>query len=260
MKEQIEHREARIYTLEVTLSAQEQLIGNMKTEMDQLQGSMENSVARRKDENDELQQELLAISATAAKQEREITTLKLEMEAKSMEYQSTISNLEQKIILLERAPTELRNAQDLQMELRVKEVKDRLEKLKWRNASLKDENMNLRERLEQADALAQANGDIDRMKELEQQLATQLLKVRHLESELNKTLVDTTASTTTSTAREPSSPTSPIMETDLTSSTTSTTTKEADSRSDPLPPRQPEDRKVSAPSPSRRGLKLFGRK
>ena len=263
MKEQIEHREARIYTLEATLTAQEQLIGNMKTEMDQLQGSMENSVARRKDENDELQQELLAISATSAKQEREITTLKLEMEAKSFEYQSTISKLEQKIASLERAPTELRNAQDLQMELRVKEVKDRLEKLKWRNASLKDENMNLRERLEQADALAQASSDNNRTKELEEQLTKQLLTVKSLELELQKAPTDPT-----STARELSSPTGPITETDIAPSSANVNVMDAVSSMEVIisPLKEAaassntDTRKVSAPSPSRRGLKLFGRK
>ena len=263
MKEQIEHREARIYTLEATLTAQEQLIGNMKTEMDQLQGSMENSVARRKDENDELQQELLAISATSAKQEREITTLKLEMEAKSFEYQSTISKLEQKIASLERAPTELRNAQDLQMELRVKEVKDRLEKLKWRNASLKDENMNLRERLEQADALAQASSDNNRTKELEEQLTKQLFTVKSLEPELQKAPTDPT-----STARELSSPTGPITETDIAPSSANVNVMDAVSSMEVIisPLKEAaassntDTRKVSAPSPSRRGLKLFGRK
>ena len=276
MQEQIEHREARIYTLEATLSAQEQLIGNMKSEMDHLQGSMENSVARRKDENDELQQELLSISATAAKQEREITTLKLEIEAKSLGYQSTISKLEQKNSVLEKAPTELRNAQDLQMELRVKEVKDRLEKLKWRNASLKDENMNLRERLEQADATAQANSDSGRMKELEEQLATQLLKVQSLELELKRASTDPVATMKTTSAMEPSSPTSTMMEAETTvdsaninvaeSASTdppATLSKEASTASTGSPARppshQPTDRKVSAPSPSRRGLKLFGR-
>jgi chromosome segregation ATPase len=274
MTEQIEQREARIYALEATLTAQEQLVNNMRTEMDHLQNSMENSVARRKDENDEMQQELLVMTATAAKHEREITSLKVEMDAKVMEYQSTITKLEQKIVLLEKSPIELRNAQDLQMELRVKEVKDRLEKLKWRNTSLKEENINLRERLEKADALAKANNDNERLKELEELLAKHMLNVKSLESELNKyrepPQISTDPITQNKSISGSSSPTSPIIETDEAASSvtskeqidsTSTgamiTEKVIDSPS--RPPRQT-DRKISAPSPPRRGLKIFGRK
>ena len=153
-------------------------------------------------------------------------------------------------------------------ELRVKEVKDRLEKLKWRNASLKDENMNLRERLEQADILMQANGANDRMKELEEELSKQILKVSSLESELKKVSTDPISSMKGSTARELSSPARPTPENDVTSCCSNVDVTDAAPSMEVLKSAAKEAattnntqaRKVSAPSPSRRGLKLFGRK
>jgi hypothetical protein len=271
MAEQIEHREARIFALEATLTAQEQLVTTMKTEMDHLQSSMEGSVARRKDENDEMQQELLTLTAAAGKQEREITSLKLELEAKTLEYQSVIAKLEHKVAVLEKTPSELRNAQDLQMELRVKEVKDRLEKLKWRNTSLKEENLNLRERLEQAELLAKANSDSDRMKELEDQLSKQLLKVKTLESELRSTReppADEPSSISTtrdfSNGDAVSTPSNRVDDGSQVSSATRSTKKPpkaASTRSaSPVTSVSSSYERLSAPSPPRRGMKLFGRK
>jgi hypothetical protein len=78
-----------------------------------------------------MQQELLTLTAAAGKQEPEITSLKLELEAK--DHGVPIGHCE--VAVLEKTPSELSNAEDLRMELRVKEVKDRLEKLKWRSTS-----------------------------------------------------------------------------------------------------------------------------
>jgi myosin heavy subunit len=209
---------------------------------------MEGSAARRKEENDEMQQELLSVTATAAKQEREIQSLKMELDAKTLGQQSEIAKLEEKIAVLEKNPVELRNAQDLQMELRVKEVKDRLEKLKWRNTSLKEENLNLRERLEQAEAMAKDNTDYDRTKALEQQLSKQMAKVKLLQSELKSMKEPPVPPSETSSSREP--PASAPPKSPPHTSEKSTTQTEV------LPPKTD---KVAAPSPSRR-LMLFGRK
>lgn len=165
--EEVEKREARIFALEHTLEAQEQLVGNMKTEMDHLQGSMESSAARRKQEVEEMQQELLTMTSQTTKQEREIEYLQLELEAKVETYEAESAKLQEKIAKLEANSDHHRTVADLQMKLRVKEVKDRLEKLKWWNTSLKEENENLRERVEIAEAAANENGGLDRTKELE---------------------------------------------------------------------------------------------
>jgi hypothetical protein len=248
MTEQVSKRETRIFELEHILAAQEQLVSNMKIEMDHLQGSMEGSAARRKEENDEMQQELLTLTAAAAKQEREIQSLRMELESKTLEHKSEVAKLENKITVLEKNPQELRNAHDLQMELRVKEVKDRLEKLKWRNTSLKEENLNLRERLEQAEALAKESADHDRTKALETQLAKQMAKVKSLESQLKS-------------LKEPPVP-------DVASGPGSREPPAgAQTKLVPEPPVRAAsptpasiDKKLSAPSPTRGMLKIFGRK
>ena len=184
LKEEVEKRDMRVMALEHTLAAQEQLVGNMKTEMDHLQGSMEGSAARRREEIDEMQQELLSMTGASAKQEREIQSLKLELQDKETRYKAEVDKLQETITSLEKAPNDRRTAADLQMELRVKEVKDRLEKLKWRNTSLREENENLRERLELAESMAKDSVDHERMREVEVELSKQLKKVKSLETEL----------------------------------------------------------------------------
>jgi hypothetical protein len=157
------------------------------------------------------------------------------------------------------------------MELRVKEVKDRLEKLKWRNTSLKEENLNLRERLEQAELLAKANSDSDRMKELEEQLSKQILKVKTLESELRSTReppADEPSSVFTtresSNADPVSIPNSILGDSSKSSPATRLTKKPpkaVTTRSEsPITSVGSSRDRLSAPSPPRRVLKLFGRK
>lgn len=186
LEEQIEQREARIFELEHTLEAQEQLVENMKSEMDHLQGSMEGNTARRKEEIEELQKELLDMTAAAAKHEREIEALKGELETNKSIHEAEATQLKKKVVELEGVPEKNRNAQDLQMELRVKEVKDRLEKLKWRNSSLKVENINLRERLERAETILKENDQPDRLKSLQAELNSQSRKIKKLETELER--------------------------------------------------------------------------
>lgn len=245
MEEEVEMRETRIFELGRTLKAQEQLVANMKTEMDHLQGSMEGSAARRKEENDEMQQELLTMTAAAAKQEREIQSLKLEIDACTSRHQAVIAKLEEKIAAMENIPQEHRNANDLQMELRVKEVKDRLEKLKWRNTSLKEENLNLRERLEQAEALAKENAD-DRSKDLEEQLLKQITKVKRLESELKSTKEPPVSVL----SQSPPHPVAPLPAVDESTPQTGKKSTPVDAVTSQT------DKKVSAASPRR--LLIFG--
>ena len=222
------------------MGAQEQLVGNMKTEMDHLQGSMEGSAARRREEIDEMQQELLNVTAASAKQEREIQSLKLELESNDMKHKAEVEKLQQTITSLEKAPTDHRTAADLQMELRVKEVKDRLEKLKWRNTSLREENENLRERLELAESMAKDSVDHERMRDVEVELSKQLKKVKALETEL-KTLKDPSEGDS-----RPSTPKAPPI---LPLPEEKATTASSPARV---------ERKAPAASPRR--LKLFGRK
>jgi chromosome segregation ATPase len=186
MEAQLKQRETRIYALEHTLEAQEQLVHNMRTEMDHLQGSMETTVAGRRKEVEDMQQELVDLTSANAKQDREIKALQAEIKQTEAEHKEEASRLESTIASLgDKTASEHRNASDLKMDLRVQEVKERLEKLKWLNTSLKEENQALRERLSKSEGNAligereraaaatmkvKIRGQDDRIKELESEL------------------------------------------------------------------------------------------
>ena len=83
--------------------------------------------------------------------------------------------------------SERRNALDLQMELRLKEVKDRLEKLKWRNNALTEENELLRGRLQKAEAkLNESISKLELTDQLEIELTIQKNKVEELSESLRR--------------------------------------------------------------------------
>jgi len=146
---ELQERDSRIFALQHTLEAQEQLAHNMKTEMDHLQGSMENNVVSRREEVDELQKDLVDMTSKLAQQEREIKSLQGQMHDKKIEYDAEVSKLKETIAKMEEGEDsdERRTAEDLKMEIRIKEVKERLEKLQWKNTSLSQENAELRDRL-----------------------------------------------------------------------------------------------------------------
>jgi len=184
---QLKQREARIFALEKTLEAQEQLVRNMKSEMDHLQGSMENTAAGRREEIEDMQQELVDLTSTAARQDRELTALRMQLEESKLAHKAEVERLQDTISSLESNDennSDHRTAADLQMELRMREVKDRLEKLKWRNTSLQEENQNLRDRLEKVE-LQRRGVDADgKTYELQMKLNAQSKRVKDLETEL----------------------------------------------------------------------------
>jgi len=114
-----------------------------------LQGSMENNVVSRREEVDELQKDLVDMTSKLAQQEREIKSLQGQMHDKKIEYDAEVSKLKETIAKMEEGEDsdERRTAEDLKMEIRIKEVKERLEKLQWKNTSLSQENAELRDRL-----------------------------------------------------------------------------------------------------------------
>ena len=190
---EIEERESRINAMQITVTAHEQLVGNMKTEMDHLQGSMENNVVNRREEIEGLQQEVADMAATIAKQEREIKTLRGQLDDKKIAHELEIQKLNEKIELMQSGSenadnhSERRNALDLQMELRLKEVKDRLEKLKWRNNALTEENELLRGRLQKAEAkLNESISKLELTDQLEKELTIQKNKVEELSESLRR--------------------------------------------------------------------------
>ena len=201
MSYEIQERESQIFALERTLEAQEQLVNNMKSEMDILQGSMENRTVTRREEIEIMQQELVDLTTLAAQQERDIRTLQGKLQDQKAEYESQIATLKETISLLEsEEEADHRTAADLKMEIRVREVKERLEKLKWRNTSLSEENEVLRERLQRAEQQGVKENDKteERSKELSRVLAERELKLQMVEAELRELKLHHTATSSSS--------------------------------------------------------------
>ena len=160
----------------------------MKSEMDILQGSMENKAVTRREEIEVMQQELVDLTTLAAQQERDIRSLQGKLQDQKLEYDAQVGKLKETITLLEsEEEADHRTAADLKMEIRVREVKERLEKLKWRNTSLSEENEILRERLMRAEEQIVKDSDWDdRTKELERLLAERDIKLQMVEAELRE--------------------------------------------------------------------------
>jgi len=193
MAAQLEQRETRIFALESTLDAQEQLVQNMRVEMDHLQGSMENAASGRREEVDEMQQELLDLTSTNSKQEREIKSLEMQLEQEKASHQIEVVKLTENVTQLE---AKISHSDDLEMESRLQTVKERLEKLSWRNNALKEENAALKDRLLKAEANTQENAEED-MAHMKQAIIKLRKKVKEQQVELKafKEPVSTTSAT-----------------------------------------------------------------
>mmetsp|Transcript_14679 Transcript_14679/g.40590 ORF Transcript_14679/g.40590 Transcript_14679/m.40590 type:complete len:1544 (+) Transcript_14679:117-4748(+) len=190
---EIQERDSQIMALEQTLAASKQLIENMRTEMDHLQGSMVHATAGRREEIEDMQQELVEVTATATRQEREIGALRQEIHDKQVAHDSQVAKLQETIETLESQignsspPENHRNAMDLAMELKVKEIKDRLDKLKWRNDGLGAENQLLRERLEKVGAgESVVQAEKQKIAQLQLKVAEQNKRIQGLEAKLER--------------------------------------------------------------------------
>ena len=146
---ELQSKNQQIYALEHTVHAQEQLVENMRSEMDQLQSGMEHATETRRGEVEEMQQEVMAIEGRAMKQEREIIALKMQLEEKGLEHREEVFKLKETIKTMEDSPL-AKTMAGLQNDDRMLEARQRLEQLKWRNTQLQEENLKLGGRLERA--------------------------------------------------------------------------------------------------------------
>jgi chromosome segregation ATPase len=183
---EISERDERIFELQQSLSAHIDLVGQMKTEMDHLQGSMESSAVGRRKEFDDMQQELSDLTSTVTQQERQIKTLQGKLEDRQIAHQSDLDKLKKEIENLENINEQLgakhRTALDLQMESRLNEVKDRLEKLRWRNIILQEENSRLRAQFSIGSSLGNSTDESNETRQ--RQLTGQTFEIVGLNNEL----------------------------------------------------------------------------
>ena len=197
-------KNTKIHALEQTLGAQEQLIDNMRSEMDHLQSTMERTSLSRRAEIEEMQQEMIDTSSNAQRQEREITVLKMALEESRLDHKAEVSKLKDVMASLERSP-QTREVSDHQT-ARLNEVKERLENLKWRNTSLHEENLKLRNRLEKAE------GDVKSSKNDKYRALALEEEVGQLQNRLSELEEEKAVLSSTSTRRIPKPPTSELSD------------------------------------------------
>jgi chromosome segregation ATPase len=152
LREQLElelhAKDQQVYALEHTLHAQEQIVQNMRAEMDQLQSGMEHATEKRRGEIEDLQQELMQLEGRALKQEREITALKMQQEESKLEHKTEVVRLKEALANMEIEGPLAKTMASLQNDDRMLQVRERLEQLKARNTALQEENLKLGGRLE----------------------------------------------------------------------------------------------------------------
>ncbi len=190
-------KNAKITALEQTLAAQEQVVGTMSNEMDQLQNGMEKVSIQRRAEIEEMQQELMDYTAKSTKLEREVIALTMKLDESKFKHKAKVEKLKEKISELEsESPMEriTRPDRDDGHHRESSKLKEKAEHLKWLNTSLKEENEKLKGKLEAADvAMARAeeelqtkaskNNDKWRTVALQDQVATLSKRVVELEEE-----------------------------------------------------------------------------
>eukprot|EP00978_Attheya_sp_CCMP212_P026800 scaffold88881_cov49-Attheya_sp.AAC.1 len=175
----------KIMALEQTLGAQQQVVDHMRSEMDHLQSGMERTTQTRRAELEDMQQEVMDKSAKLAKQEREITAFKMEREEIRLRHQDEIEKLKKSIESLERDTPMQRDVKNQLTSQINDEFKDKLEKLKWRNTALQEENTKLRERLEKAEAEGKSSkNDKWRQSALQEKVVSLSHRCKELETEI----------------------------------------------------------------------------
>ena len=187
----IKEKNAKIIALEQTLAAQEQVVGNMSSEMDQLQNGMEKISVQRRAEIEEMQQELMDYTSKATRLEREVSSLSMTLNEKKHKHKAEVEKLKQKI-----ASLESESPFDREIHYKEKdddkekiELQEKIEHMKWLNSALKDENDKLQEKLEKATSptkkeeisASAKNNDKWRNVQLQEQVAVLSQRVIELE-------------------------------------------------------------------------------
>jgi hypothetical protein len=117
-----------IVALEQTLAAQEQVVGTMSNEMDQLQNGMEKISVQRRAEIEELNQELMEYTSKATRLEREVLALSMKLDDKKLQHKAEIQKLKNRIAAIESGDDSYEKYDDRQRE---RELQEKIEHLKW---------------------------------------------------------------------------------------------------------------------------------
>lgn len=198
----MQEKHGKIVALEQTLAAQEQVVGTMSGEMDQLQNGMEKVSIQRRAEIEELQQELMDYTTKSSRLEREVVALSTKLEDKKLKYEAKVAKLKDKIDELDSETPEekaARRERKSGSKDRERELEEKNEHLTWLNQSLKDEKEKLTEKVAKykerakrdnspsSPSKSSAKNDKWRNVALQEQVAVLSQRVIELEEENSKT-------------------------------------------------------------------------
>jgi hypothetical protein len=146
--QQLKTKDQHAYALEHALHSQEQILDAMRTEMNQLQQSMQDTTAKRRGEVEELQEEVIALRTEMSRREKERTNLQMQLKEMELQHKAEVLKLKEVVSDLEGELPLIKTISNIENDQRIRMVRERLDQLKHRNAELKEENRCLGERLE----------------------------------------------------------------------------------------------------------------
>ncbi|CAJ1945652.1 unnamed protein product [Cylindrotheca closterium] len=149
-KVELHAKNTQIYALEQTLHAQEQVVQNLRREMNQLQNGLQLNIKGRQGDLDEMQEEIIVMESKAKRQEREISGLRVRLEEAQLDHRAEVSQLRDLLRRKEQEAPIARTVMDLKNEDRLLEVHEHLANLKSHNTKLQEQNLKLNGRLERA--------------------------------------------------------------------------------------------------------------
>ena len=172
-----------IFRLEQKLASQEQLFNNMSLEMDQLRGSMSKVNLSRRDEVEEMQQEIIDSSAKLKQKEREIAALKMKLDEEKLHRADDVAKIRNQLATREMESVTAKGAREIRDVMEIRELNETIQQLKRRNNNLSEENSKLCAKLEGMESEKKTTGRTDksRTSALKEQVRTLVLRVQELE-------------------------------------------------------------------------------
>mmetsp|Transcript_22237 Transcript_22237/g.31866 ORF Transcript_22237/g.31866 Transcript_22237/m.31866 type:complete len:488 (+) Transcript_22237:145-1608(+) len=172
-----------ISRLEQKVASQEQLFNNMSLEMDQLRGSMSKVNLSRRDEVEEMQQEIMDSSAKLKQKEREIAALKMKLDEEKLQHADDIARIRNQLATRGMESVTAKGAREIRDEMEITELNETIQQLKRRNNNLSEENSKLCAKLESMEPEKKTTGytDKSRTSALKEQVKTLVLRVQELE-------------------------------------------------------------------------------
>jgi chromosome segregation ATPase len=179
----IQAKDEVISRLEQQVFSQEQLLGSMRIELEQLRGSMSKANISRRDEVDEMQEELLDKAAKLKQKEREISALKMKLDEEKLQHTDEIAKLKTQLASRGADSATIKGSREIREGQEIVELKETIQQLRRRNTALSEENSKLCSRIDNLETDKKNMGSSDkwRTSALKDKVKTLMLRVQELE-------------------------------------------------------------------------------